>query len=67
MSPHVSFKTMASLERGATHLTGEWQRHNVAALNVPLHHLPLLTGLVTHTTGKSFVLQLVTHAADVGI
>lgn len=63
----MSFETVAGLERGAAHVTGERHRHNVAALNVSLHHLPLLTGFVTHATGISFVLQLVTHAADVGI
>ena len=67
MCSHVSFETVASLERGSAHFTREGHGHNVAALNVPLHHLPLITGFVTHATGISFVLQLVTHAADVGI
>ena len=63
----MSFETVASLERSPAHLTGEGQCHNVAALNVSLHHLPLLTGFITHATDITFVLQLVTHAADVGI
>lgn len=67
MSSHMSFEAVASLERGSAHFTGEGHGHNVAALNMSLHHLSLLTGFVTHATGISFVLQLVTHAADVGI
>ena len=58
---------MTCFERSATQVTGEGVSHNVTTLNMSLDHLPLLTGLVTHTAEISFVLHLVTHAADVGI